>query len=212
MLDEQEPEKVPTPEFQDFEEFYASVGSDLDRVPWARLAPQPLLLEWLDNRPPLDTEPAALVIACGLGDDAEELSRRGYQVAAFDVSATAIAWCRRRFPNSTVDYSVQDLFALAPAWRHRFDLVLEVNTVQALPPTDHPRAISVIAGTVATDGQLLVKCFGREHSEPTLTRPYPLSREELADFEVHGLTETSFREFETADGDPFWWLTFQRKR
>ena len=40
----------------------------------------------------------ALIVACGLGDDAEEVSRRGYRVTAFDLVPAAIEHCRERFP------------------------------------------------------------------------------------------------------------------
>jgi hypothetical protein len=66
-----------------FEEICARAGNDPGAIPWAALAPQPALMAWLDRQ-----RPAAG--GCGLGDDAEEVSRRGYRVTAFDVSPTAI--------------------------------------------------------------------------------------------------------------------------
>lgn len=88
-----------------FEEIYARAGDDLTSVPWARFAPHPLLVMWLDSAgsPGLPASRSfagceALVVGCGLGDDAEELARRGYAVTAFDVSPTAITRCRERFP------------------------------------------------------------------------------------------------------------------
>src|SRR5215472_10485502 len=53
----------------------------------------------------------ALVVGCGLGDDAEELARLGMQVVAFDVASAAVESARRRFPASTVRYEVADLLA-----------------------------------------------------------------------------------------------------
>jgi hypothetical protein len=61
----------------DFEDLYAGVGDDLTEIPWAGLQPHPLLLSWLEEYPAVPGQ-RALVIACGLGDDAEELRRRGY--------------------------------------------------------------------------------------------------------------------------------------
>ena len=43
-------------------------------------------------------------------DDAEALATQEYQVTAFDISPTAIAWCRERFPNTTVNYWSFDYF------------------------------------------------------------------------------------------------------
>ena len=104
-----------------FESFYASASDDLSQIPWARLSPRPLLVRWLDAEPPAEGTPA-LVVACGLGDDAEELARRGCVVVAFDVSPTAIDVARRRFPHSRVSYRVADLFDLPLDWRERFQV------------------------------------------------------------------------------------------
>src|SRR4051794_32528844 len=86
-----------------FDDIYQAVGDDLERVPWARLSARPELVTWLDGAGPSPVDgPRALVIACGLGDDAEELAGRGFSVVAFDFSPTAIALCHRRFPSTEV--------------------------------------------------------------------------------------------------------------
>ncbi|HEV7652255.1 MAG TPA: class I SAM-dependent methyltransferase [Actinophytocola sp.] len=174
---------------QEFEELYASVGHDLDQVPWARLGPNPALVEWLDTRP---AGGRALVVACGFGDDAEELARRGYEVTAFDLSETAIGWCRRRFPESTVDYRVADLFT--ERWEPSFDLVVELYTIQSLPLESRRRVVTVIAAPVATGGSLFVRCFARADDAPVGGRPWPVSRAELAWFTEEGLVEERLRE------------------
>ena len=58
-----------------------------------------------------DPAPAALVVGCGLGDDAEFIAGLGFSVVAFDISASAIAAAQQRFPQSTVRYRVADLMA-----------------------------------------------------------------------------------------------------
>src|SRR3954470_1369137 len=118
-----------------FEELYAS-ASDASAIPWADLGPHPLLVEWLDRAAP---EPGrALVVACGLGDDAEELARRGFEVTAFDLAPSAIAWAKRRFPQSPVSYVVANALELPQEWEGAFDLVVEVYTLQALPEELRP--------------------------------------------------------------------------
>jgi 2-polyprenyl-3-methyl-5-hydroxy-6-metoxy-1,4-benzoquinol methylase len=173
----------------EFEELYASVGDDLDQVPWARLAPNATLVEWLDGRAPGGR---ALVVACGFGDDAEELARRGYEVTAFDLSETAIAWCHKRFPESTVDYRVADL--LTTEWEQAFDLVVELYTIQSLPPADRRRVLAALAAPVAPGGVLFVRCFARADDEPAGLRPWPVSRAELSWLTGEGLVETSLTE------------------
>lgn len=169
-----------------FEQLYASAGDDLERIPWAQLAPRPALVEWLDRHPPAAGTPA-LVVACGLGDDAEELARRGCAVDAFDVSPSAIATARRRFPGSAVDYRVADLFELPHDWPARFELVVEVMTVQSIAPEFHRAAIAAIAGCVAPGGRLLVRAAVRGEDEPAESRPWPLAPSELRWFEDEGM-------------------------
>jgi SAM-dependent methyltransferase len=180
-----------------FEEIYESVGRDLNKIPWARLGPREPLVAWLDTLPPATGQPA-VVVACGLGDDAEELSRRGYQVSAFDVAPTAIRLCHERFPDSPVDYRVADLFDLPPDWTRRFDLVVEVHTVQSLPPSEQPAGVRAIADLVAPDGALFVRVLIRREWEPTPTRPWPVPPEVLAGYVDAGLIVGTSVDVETS--------------
>ena len=174
-----------------FEDIYAEAGRDLAAIPWAALEPHPALVAWLDAEPGGTT---ALVIGAGLGDDAEELARRGLAVTAFDVSPTAVARCRERFPGSAVDYRVEDLFALPAAWTGAFDVVVEIRTIQSLPPDTRTAAVAAIAGALAPRGRLFVHCLARTEDEPVGTRPWPVSPSELAGFGAAGLRETARQE------------------
>jgi SAM-dependent methyltransferase len=176
-----------------FEEIYARAGSDLTAIPWASLTANPALVAWLDEQP-ATTGAAALVVACGLGDDAEELGRRGYRVTAFDLSPTAIEQCRRRFPASSVEYAVADVFALPGAWDAAFGLVIEIRTLQSLPPDRRAVAARAIAGAVAPGGRLFVRTAGREPAEPLGLRPWPLTRGELEPLRDAGLAELELRD------------------
>ncbi len=172
---------------------YAAAGEDLAALPWASLKPFPLLVEWLD-RAGAGMGGRALVVGTGLGDDAEELARRGFDVTAFDFSPTAIERARERFPQSAVDYRVADLLDLPGEWRGRFDLVVEIRTLQSLPIGDRRAAAAAIAGTVAPGGLLWLFALGRESHQPGETRPWPVTEEELAVLEAAGLSWESRRE------------------
>lgn len=178
-------------EYQWFEDVYVTANGSLDDVPWAKGEPNRMLLPWLQNRPDPAAGATALVIGCGLGDDAEALSNAGYQVTAFDISATAVEWAKQRFPDSRVNYLQADLFQLPEAWQCNFDLVFEASTLQALPRQLMRRAQKVIAALKKNDGELLVVAFGRKPEDPLPPEPpWPLSKDEINQFEEFGLRET----------------------
>src|SRR5207253_8218406 len=127
------------------EPLYAWADGDLSSIPWAAKGLNPNLVQWLDREHVNGDGRSALVIGCGLGDDAEELARRGFDVTAFDISPAAIEWCRKRFPDSRVDYQAADLFSPPETWRRGFDFVLESYTVQALPNDVRERALRAVA-------------------------------------------------------------------
>jgi SAM-dependent methyltransferase len=162
-------------------------------VPWVLLAPHPALVSWLACQPAPGDE-TALVIGCGSGDDAEGLCRRGYRVTAFDIAPTAIPRCRERFRGSLVDARVADLFALPAEWHAGFDLVVEVRTLQSLPPDRRGAAVRAVAQTVRPGGRVWLRCLGRTDDAPVAERPWPVSRRELSGFAQAGLDELEFRE------------------
>ena len=59
-----------------FEPFYAEAGNDPAAIPWADMTVNPGLVAWLDSAGARNLGRTALVVGCGLGDDAEELARR----------------------------------------------------------------------------------------------------------------------------------------
>jgi SAM-dependent methyltransferase len=179
-----------------FENLYSAAAGNASLVPWADLKPNPNLLAWLDTQAATG-RPRALVIGCGLGDDAEALAERGYRVTAFDVSATAIEWCRRRFPQSQVGYAVADALALPNAWHRSFDLIVEIYTLQVLPPELRPTAIEQIAACLAPGGTLLVIARARDVADDRGTMPWPLTRAELDGFASHGCAKPASPTFLT---------------
>ncbi len=184
-----------------FEEFYARAEGNVEDIYWADLKVNPLLAAWLEGHP-RPAGAAAAVIGCGLGDDAEALASRGYRVTAFDISASAIAMCRDRFPDSRVDYRVADLFALPAEWRQGFDLVYECNTIQILRGADRGRALHAMVDLVAPGGRILVSCRSRYEGEDLDAFPLALDRPEIDGFVRAGLVEESFLAYDDDQEPP----------
>jgi SAM-dependent methyltransferase len=184
-----------------FEDLYRQAGEDTSIIPWADLKPNPNLVEWLNQHKVYDSC-LALKVGCGLGDDAEELARRGFKTTAFDISETAITRSRRRFPQSPVSYMVADLFSAPIEWQAKFDLVLESYTLQVLPQNLRPDAAQCIATFVRPGGTLLVIARGREPSEAEGMMPWPLTKREMSFFKTHGLQEVSFEDYMDGEVPP----------
>jgi ubiquinone/menaquinone biosynthesis C-methylase UbiE len=178
-----------------FDVLYKEAEAGKSIVPWADRGANPGLIEFWRAKPEKTDGKKALVIASGLGDDAEQLSAWGFDTTAFDISETAIQMARKRFPRSEVDYRVADLFRPPAEWERKFDFVFEANTVQALPAEIRAGAIERIAAFVRPRGKLLAIVRGRGLDEPEGELPWPLTRAEMNEFVRAGLREATFEEY-----------------
>ncbi|MFI6902723.1 methyltransferase domain-containing protein [Nonomuraea sp. NPDC050394] len=170
-----------------FEKLYAEAASGEAVVPWDSGTPHPLLVEWSQGSQGSSGDGRrAMVVGCGLGDDAEYVAGLGYATTAFDVSESAVKGARTRFPASAVDYSAADLLDLPGEWRGAFDLVVEIMTVQALPEDLHLGAIAAVRELVAPGGTLLVIASARDEGGPVYAPPWPLTPSEVAAFGEDG--------------------------
>jgi SAM-dependent methyltransferase len=181
-----------------FDAFYKEAGGDNEQIPWADLEPNKFFRTWAEDVGLKGNGRKALVVGCGLGDDAKYLDDLGFQVTGFDISPTAIEWAKRLHKDSDMQFEVADLFEPFPGWLGAFDFVLEIYTIQPLPMEMREKVIDSIAAFVAPDGELVVVTRGREDDEEPVELPWPLSRKDLSRFETHGLTQTDFR---IMDGD-----------
>lgn len=184
-----------------FDTLYQEAQGNEGRLPWVDPAPNRNLVWWLEHERPSLAGTRALVVGCGLGQDAEELVRRGATVTAFDISPTAIEWAQRRYADSVVDYRTVDLFAAPPEFAGAFDFVLEAYTIQALPPEVRPGASAAIASFVATGGELLLICRARDEHDDPGTMPWPLTEAEVRSFCKEGLALVNLEDFIDDDGE-----------
>jgi SAM-dependent methyltransferase len=183
-----------------FERLYAEASRGDAVVPWADLAPNPHVVEWLDRERPVPGR--ALDVGTGFGDTAEELARRGFRVTAFDVSPTAVEHARQRFPSSRVDYRAADLLRLPADFDSAFDLVVECYTLQVLPPEARAHAVEELRRTIAPGGSLLVVARGREPQEPPGQMPWPLTRAEVEAIATPDLRQIGFEDFFDREDPP----------
>lgn len=175
-----------------FESLYCDADGQMARVPWARGRASPSLLAWLNSEAPSLVRPGATVcvVGCGLGDDVRELADRGYEVMGFDVSPTAIEWARTRYPELAERFVVADLFRLPATLLRRADVVIEINTLQALHPDLRAAAAAGIASLARPHGMIVAICRGCDEPDPARQAPpFPLTAKQLQSlFSEHGFT------------------------
>lgn len=208
-----------------FDKLYREAQEGVSIVPWADGEPNPHLAEWARGKgyaadasaAAAADAPRALVVGCGLGDDAEYVAGLGFRVTAFDISATAIEAARRRFPDSPVDYAAADLLAPPAAWTGAFDLVVEIYTVQPLYGPARAQAISILPRLVAPGGTLLAVARATEEAEPVrdpAAMPWPLTRAEIDALAGDALTPVEVRTFHDGEAAPVlrWIAEFRREK
>ncbi|WP_377642439.1 class I SAM-dependent methyltransferase [Oryzobacter terrae] len=147
-----------------FEELWSAAARDEVDTPWSRDEPYPPVAALVAEQGPGGGR-RAVVVGAGLGADAEHLAAAGWDTTAFDVAASAVDLARGRHPGSEVAYRVADLLDLPADLRHAFDLVLEVFTVQALPPAVRREAVAGVRELLAPGGTLLAVQVAREPDE-----------------------------------------------
>lgn len=178
-----------------FERLWASARDGEVTMPWDRDDPHPALASWPGAPDPGTLDPGtasgtAVVVGCGLGADAEYLSRLGYETTAFDISPTAVAAARDRNPGSPVTYAVGDLLDLPREWAGAFDLVVEIYTVQAVNRSVRGELTAGVRSLVPRGGTLLVVQAVAEEGDDD-GPPWPLTRPEIEAFGEDGLSAVS---------------------
>jgi SAM-dependent methyltransferase len=195
-----------------FDALYRESAGDNTKIPWADLEPNRYLQAWAESTGLKGDGRTAIVVGCGLGDDARFLNDLGFKVTAFDISSTAIEWAKRLHKDTDIVFKTADLFEPSGGWLGAFDFVLEVYTIQPLPLEMRPRVIDAIAAFVAPGGRLLVVTRGRDDHDVPAGLPWALSRADLARFECNGLIQTDFVEMPGDEDTPIGRFVVEYKR
>ncbi len=158
-----------------FEDLYKSAQGDSTQIPWAKMDVNPILKDELERESLVPGR--ALMVGCGLGDDAVYLEQLGWDVVAFDLSPSCITWCKERFVSSSVIWEVADVTHPPEEWLNEFDLVVEIHILQAIPVGIREKAVKVLPTFLKPNGRII--SIGREFTNRTIGEtppPWPLSR------------------------------------
>lgn len=177
-----------------FDALYKESGGDTEKIPWADMEPNRFFKAWAEERGLKGDGRTAMVVGCGIGDDAKYLNDLGFKVTAFDISPTAIEWARKTYGDTDIQFETADLFEPYRGWLGAFDFVLEIYTIQPLPMELRDRAIDAVAAFAAPGGTLVVVTRGREDDEEIDVVPWPLSKQDLSRFGENGLREIELRD------------------
>jgi len=80
-------------------------------------------------------------------------------------------------------------------WETAYDLVVEIFTLQVLPPAEREAAGFALGRCVAPGGRLFVYCRAREPEDPAGSMPWPLTTVEVMALAVDGLVVERFEDF-----------------
>ncbi len=195
-----------------FEELWSAAARDEVDTPWDHTDPMPAVARHLDAIEPGEGR-RAVVVGAGLGADAQATAAHGWDTTAFDISPTAIELVTARYPDSPVDFRVADLLDLPDDLRGAFDLVVEVFTVQAMPPTVRDRAGAGLRALLRPGGELLVVQGIRPDGTPyTEEPPWLLDEAEMRALAADDVRLVSLDRQDSAEETPWplWAAVFRR--
>lgn len=148
-------------------------------IPWNVGGPHRALVRWVKEADP--PRGSALVVGSGLGYDALFLTEEGFDVIGIDIAPTAVKRARRKAEERGVVcwFEAADLFDLPPSFQKAFDYVVEIATLQTIPPHLWPRFAPALYGVLKDSGLVVMVCLNDVTQQRT-TIPYSISKEVLA--------------------------------
>lgn len=137
------------------DKFWSKIYKETNNQPgWDLNGPTPILKHII---PQLKIPKSRiLVVGCGRGHDAFELSQRGNVVTAVDFSEEAIKEAKRLYPeNENLKFIQADVFNMPEKYFGYFDIVFEHTLFCAIDPAKRNDLIRVYKSMLADHGHLL---------------------------------------------------------
>ena len=144
------------PYYEAYDERYKQVHSQ--SLQWFSDSPSPIVCEVISEFQ-LPQTAKMLEIGCGEGRDAFHLLSQGYDLLATDVSAQAIAFCRKKKPAYQARF--RTLNCLTETLSQPFDFIYAVAVIHMLvPDEDRSGFYRFIARHLKPDGIALIGSMG----------------------------------------------------
>lgn len=151
-------------------------------IPWDRGEVSPALLGWLDDGMVLDGR--ILIPGCGLGHEALELAKRGFQVTALDIAPSALEHLADELRAAGVEAECVCADALVWQPAQAFDAIYEQTCLCALDPDHWPAYECQLFDWLCPGGTLLALFMQTERAGgppyhcgmPDMQRLFPRTR------------------------------------
>ena len=157
---------------------------------------------------------AVIDVGCGTGENALELSGRGYPVVGVDASPRAIEKARAKAleRGSSAEFILADVFSLGSLDR-RFDTALDCGVFHVFVDRERPMYVASLASVLEPGGVLHLLCFSdRETGD---MGPRRVTQQELRDsfaegWDVMEIVATTFAANLPGGGAQAWRATIAR--
>lgn len=154
-----------------WEKIYKDIS--LKKIPW-RSAPATWFYRLVDN----ETIQAgkALELGCGTGEKAVYLAKRGFKVAAVDISQTAIKHARKlaRKEGVKIDFYAKDATDLSFLKNRNFDFILDFANLHGIAREKQQAYAQEIIKHTDTGGLFYLRCFSKR--TPDRSKDYFIDR------------------------------------
>jgi cyclopropane fatty-acyl-phospholipid synthase-like methyltransferase len=146
-----------------------------DDFPWDKGTPSPGLVDFLDQESDLVGK-TVCVPGCGMGHDAREWAKHGFDATGVDIAPTAQKMAQERTSKGlrTVSFEVADFLTDSP--ETRFDWVFEHTLFCAIQPEQRDQYVESVTRWLKPGANYLaVYYLLKEDGGP----PFPSTREEI---------------------------------